>query len=164
MRFAGFIVAVTPVGVIGSTIYLYGQRWLCDRRSERGLHWRGLVLKLACWPTFVLGTLLAIVRVDIPYVPTAKAGVRRHFLLLAWPHLALIAVYLMTLGNVVSTRILTESAWLDRSPEAVWGMLLFASMPVAASAGALHAAWQSARPPMRGAWSDLEVDAIGGSG
>jgi cellulose synthase (UDP-forming) len=164
MRFAGFIVAVTPVGVIGSTIYLYGQRWLCDRHSERGLHWRGLVLKLACWPTFVLGTLLAVVRVDIPYVPTAKEGVRRRFLLLAWPHLALIAVYLMTLGHVVSTRILTESAWLDRSPEAVWGMLLFASMPVAASAGALHAAWQSSRPPMRGAWSDLEVDAIGGSG
>ena len=162
MRFAGFLTAVTPVGAAGAAIYLYGQRWFCDPDSERGLPWRGLLLKIACWPTFLLGTLLAIVRVDIPYTPTSKEGVRRRFLRLAWPHLALVALYMVTLGYVVTTRIFSETAWLERSPEAVWGMTLFATMPVAASLGALHAAWQSSRPPMPGAWADLDKGNLGG--
>ena len=162
MPFAGFLLAALPVGVIGSAIYLYSQRWLCDRRAEWGLHWRGLILKLACWPTYLTGTLLAIVRADIPYVPTAKEAVRRRFLPLAWPHLVLTALYLVTVAHVVATRILTESAWQDRSPEAVWGMVLFASMPVAASLGALFAAWQSARPVTPGPWTELDVEALGG--
>jgi cellulose synthase (UDP-forming) len=163
MRFAGFLTAVVPVGAIGATIYLYAQRWFCDARAERGLHWRGLILKIACWPIFVIGTLLAIARIELPYVPTAKQGVRRPFLRLAWPHLALLALYVATLAHVVSTRILTEGAWLDRSPEAAWGMALFAAMPVAASVGALHAAWESSRPPMPGAWTRIDVTTIGGS-
>jgi cellulose synthase (UDP-forming) len=162
MRFGGFLMAVVPVGLVGTAIYLYAQRWFCDRRAEQGLPWRGLILKIACWPIFLLGTLLAIGRIDVPYVPTAKQGVRGRFLRLAWPHLALLAIYAVTLARVVSTRILTEAAWLDRSPEAVWGMVLFATMPVIASVGALHAAWQSARPAAAGAWTKVDVTAIGG--
>ena len=163
MRFAGFLMAVTPVGALGAAIYLYAQRWFCDPRNERGLQWRGLVLKIACWPVFVLGTLLAIARVDIPYIPTAKQGVRGRFFRLAWPHIALLAVYVLTFAHLVSTRILTESAWLDRSPEASWGMALFATMPVIASVGAMHAAWQSSRPFAGGAWERIEVPAAGGN-
>jgi cellulose synthase (UDP-forming) len=145
-------------------IYLYAQRWLCDRRTERGLQWRGLMLKLACWPIFVVGTFLAIARIELPYVPTAKQGVRRRFLRLAWPHLALLALYVVTLARVVSIRILTEDGWLDRSPEAVWGMALFATIPVIASLGAVYAAWQSSRPSMAGAWTRIDVTAVGGTG
>jgi cellulose synthase (UDP-forming) len=162
MRLAGFFLAVAPVGVIGIAIYLYAQRWFCDRGAERGLQWRGLILKIACWPIFAIGTVLAIARIDLPYVPTSKEGVRRRFFSLAWPHLALIAAYLGTVTHVIVSRILTENAWLDRSPEAVWGMTLIAAMPVLASLGAVHAAWQSSRPPKTGAWSELDVAAIGG--
>jgi len=162
MRFAGFLMAVVPVGAIGAAIYLYTQRWFCDARAERGLQWRGLILKIACWPIFVIGTLLAIARIELPYVPTAKQGVRGRFRRLAWPHLALLALYFVTLAYVVATRILTEGAWLDRNPEAVWGMTLFATIPVAASLGALHAAWQSSRPPKVGAWTRIDVTKIGG--
>jgi hypothetical protein len=95
-------------------------------------------------------------------VPTAKGPVAGRFLRLAWPHLALLLIYAATLTRVVALRILTEDVALDRSPEAVWGMTLFATMPVAASLGALHAAWQSARPARAGAWIDVEVAAIGG--
>jgi len=163
MRFAEFLMSVAPVGVIGAAVYLYTQRWLCDARAERGLHWRGLILKIACWPIFVIGTLLAIVRVGLPYVPTPKQGIRGRFFRLAWPHLALLMLYATTVAQVVRTRLLTEGAWLDRSPEATWGMLLFAVMPVAASFGAVHAAWQSSRPQLTGAWTDIDVACIGGS-
>jgi cellulose synthase (UDP-forming) len=163
MRFAAFLLAIAPVGAIGTSIYLYVQRWFCDPSTERGLQWRGLLLKIACWPIFAIGTILAIARVDLPYVPTAKQGVRGRFLQLAWPHLALLALYAATLVHVVSTRILTENAWLDRSPEAVWGMVLFATMPVVASIGALYAAWQSSGRPAGGAWARIDVSTVGGT-
>ncbi|CAN5728487.1 hypothetical protein BH24ACI5_BH24ACI5_13740 [soil metagenome] len=162
MRFAGFLMAVVPVGVIGSAIYLYAQRWFCDARAERGLQWRGLILKIACWPVFACGTLLAIARIEVPYIPTAKQGVRGRFLRLAWPQLALVALYVLTLAHLARTRIFTESAWMDRSPEAAWGMAFFAAIPVAASLVALRAAWQSSHPPAAGAWTDIDVTAIGG--
>jgi cellulose synthase (UDP-forming) len=164
MRFAGFLGAVAPVAIIGVTMYLFVQRWLCDPAPERGLHWRGLMLKIACWPTYVAGTLMGIARIDVPYVPTAKRPVTGRFLRLAWPHLVLLAIYAITLIHVVVQRILTEDVALDRSPEAVWGMTLFATMPVLASVGALYAAWQSARPAATGAWLEVDVAAIGGDG
>src|SRR5206468_9128622 len=85
MRFAEFLVATAPVALIGSVMYLLVQRWLCHPATERGLHLRGLVLKLGCWPVFFAGTLLAVARADIPYIPTAKEAVRGRFLRLAWP-------------------------------------------------------------------------------
>jgi cellulose synthase (UDP-forming) len=162
MRFAGFLLAVAPVGAIGAAIYFYAQRWFCDRAAERGLQWRGLLLKIACWPVFALGTVLAIARIDLPYVPTSKQGIRRRFLRLAWPHFALLGLYAVTLAHVIRARILSENAWLDRSPEAVWGMTLFATLPVIATLGALRAAWQSTRLPADDAWTGIDVSAIGG--
>ena len=54
MPFAEFLIAVSPVAGAAAAIYAVVQRWLCDPPNERGLHWRGLVLKWACWPV-VLG-------------------------------------------------------------------------------------------------------------
>lgn len=163
MRFGEFLSAVIPVGGMGAAIYVYTQRWFCDPRMERGLQWRGLMLKLSCWFVFVVGTIMAVARIDVPYIPTAKQGVRGAFLRLAWPHLALLVLYVVTVAHVVARRLLTESAWLDHDPEAVWGMAVFAAMPVAASLGAIYAAWQSSRPPAAGAWTDIDVTTIGGT-
>jgi hypothetical protein len=74
------------------------------------------------------------------------------------------ATYVATVWHVVASRILTEHASLDRSPEAIWGMTLFASMPVLASLAAVYAAWQSSRPPTAGAWVGIEVTTLGGRG
>jgi cellulose synthase (UDP-forming) len=165
MRFAEFVTVAAPVGVIGALLYLMVQRWLCDRATERGLHWRGLALKIACWPVFLAGTLLAIVRADVPYIPTAKEAVRGRFVRLAWPQLALVVVYVATLVRVVTVRVRgTSEGSLELSSEAVWGMVAFATLPVLASLGAIYAAWQSRRPPATAPWSDIDVAAIGGSG
>ena len=163
MRYASFLVALAPVGIIGLSVYLFVQRWLCDPQGERGLHWRGLMLKIACWPTFVLGTVLGMARLDVPYVPTAKAPVAGKFLRLAWPHFALLLVYAATVLRVAAQRIFTEDVALDRSPETVWGMTLFATIPVLASLTAVYAAWQSGRPAPAGAWTQIDIAAIGGS-
>ena len=131
MRFDGFLGAVAPVACLGVAIYLFAQRWLCDPAAERGLHWRGFVLKLACWPVFLAGTVLAIVRAEIPYIPTAKEAVRGRFLHLAWPQLALLVVFCATVARVGYMRMaVTPEAALQLSAEAVWGMLAFATLPV----------------------------------
>ncbi|MEP6508177.1 MAG: cellulose synthase catalytic subunit [Gemmatimonadales bacterium] len=163
MRFAEFVSETSPVALIGMVIYLFGQRWLCDRGTETGFHLRGLALKTACWPIFLAGTVLAIVRADIPYIPTAKESVRGRFLNLAWPSLALILLYLITIAHVLRTRMLVASEGsLELSSEAVWGMLAFAAIPVLMSLGALRAAWQARTIPSRPPWDAIDVTTIGG--
>jgi cellulose synthase (UDP-forming) len=162
--FSELIAAGTPVAVLGSILYTFVQRWLCDPDSERGLHWRGLVLKLACWPTFFAGTLLAIGRAEIPYIPTAKEAVKGRFLRLAWPSLLLVCIYAATLLRVLYLRMFrTSEASLELSSEAVWGMLAFATLPVLSALGAIYAAWQARTPPRGVPWESVDVSAIGGT-
>jgi cellulose synthase (UDP-forming) len=163
MRFEAFVTSVAPVGLVGVGSYLFSQRWLCDAASERGLHWRGVMLKIACWPVFLTGTVLAVFRADVPYVPTAKQAARGRFLRLAWPQLALVGLFGVTLAHVVRTRLLTTDVSLAVLPEAVWGMVAFAALPVIASLGALHAAWQSRRAPAGSPWDEIDVHTLGGA-
>lgn len=163
MRFDDFLAEVLPVAILGAGIYLLMQRWLCDPATERGTHWRGFVLKMASWPIFFAGTALAVVRAEIPYIPTAKEAVRGRFLRLAWPQLVLLTVYALTLVFVLAKRLLlTPEASLELTAEAAWGMTAFASLPVVASLGALYAAAQARRPPAGAPWDDVDPEAIGG--
>ena len=163
MPFAEFLVVAGPVAVIGVVMYAAVQRWLCDPKTERGMHWRGFVLKVACWPVFLAGTVLAVFRAEIPYIPTAKEAVRGRFLRLAWPQLGLIALYLVTIARISYTRAFHASeASLELTSEAVWGMLAFAALPVLGSIGVLYAAWQARRPAPGAAWDDVDITSIGG--
>lgn len=156
MPLEAFLVAAVPVAAAGVVMYLFAQRWLCHRATERGLHWRGLALKIACWPVFLTGTVLAIARAEIPYIPTAKEAVRGRFLRLAWPHLLLVAVYAITLGAVLYRRIFqTPEGALASSSEAIWGMMGYATLAVATTSGALYAAWEARHPPSGVPWEQL---------
>ena len=157
MYFGEFVGHAAPVGVVGIAIYFYIQRWLADPAPERGMHWRGAILKLACWPVFLAGTALAIVRAEIPYVPTAKEAVRGRFLRLCWPQLVQIGVYAVTLGWIVSRRLWhTAEGALALSSEAVWGMVFFATLPTLLSGGALYAAWQARSPAAGAPWDQVD--------
>lgn len=161
MRFSGFLTATAPIAVVGVAMYVFVQRWLCDPPSERGLHWRGLALKMACWPVYLIGTVLAILRAEIPYIPTAKRAVRGSFVRLAWPQLLLLAAYGITVSRVVYLRLFVEDVSLTFSPEAVWGMVAFASIPVMAAISAMYAAWQSRRVPQDPPWEHVDVATLG---
>ncbi len=153
MRFEEFLVRVVPVGLVGLALYLYVQKWLCHPETERGFHWRGLMLKVGCWPIYLLGTVLSITRTDIPYIPTAKQAVRGQFFRLAWPHLAVLAFYFITVAKVVYYRLLvTPETTLFLSAQAVWGMVGFATIAVVMSIGVLVAAWESRRPVAGSSW------------
>lgn len=163
MRFEEFVVVAGPVAAVGIAMYLFVQQWLCHPAAERGLHWRGLMLKIACWPVFLIGTLLAVVRAEIPYIPTAKEAVRGRFLRLAWPQLALLLVYFSTIVHVVRDRLLvTSEGMLELSSQAVWGMIAFATLPIVMSLGTLYAAWQARRPAPGATWDGIDVSHLGG--
>jgi len=153
MRFTEFLAMGGPVAAVGVAIYLYAQRWLVDPKRERGLHWRGLALKIACWPIHLAGTALGVFRHEIPYVPTAKEGRGSPFLALGAPHLILLAAYGVTVGWTLWRRVaLTPEAALGLTSEAVWGMVAFATVSAAMIVGGVFAAWESRRPPPGAAW------------
>jgi cellulose synthase (UDP-forming) len=163
MRFDEFLLQATPVGAAGLAMYLFGQRWLCHPAAERGVHWRGFALKVACWPVFLVGTVLAVMRARVPYIPTAKEAVRGRFLRLAWPQLALITLYIVTVAHVLRVRLLsTAEGALELSSQAVWGMVSFATLPVLTSLAVLYAAWKARTPALGDPWDVVEVDRIGG--
>jgi cellulose synthase (UDP-forming) len=161
MPFAEFVTVGGPVALLGVAIYLLAQRWLCHPPAERGLHWRGLSLKIACWPIYLFGTVLAIFRVNVPYIPTAKEAVRGRFLRLAWPHLALAGLYALTLAWTLYNRlVLTPESALVLSSEAVWGMVAFASTALLMASGGIVGAWEARRPPERRPWENLRLQEI----
>lgn len=161
MPFEEFVTVGGPVALLGIVIYLYAQRWLCHPERERGLHWRGLCLKVACWPVYLTGTALAVMRSEIPYIPTAKEAQRGRFLQLAWPHLALAACYGITVAWTAYRRLyLTPESALFLTSEAVWGMVAFASMALLLASGGIHAAWEARRPAPGAAWDAVDVEAI----
>ena len=163
MRLDDFLAVAMPVGAAGVLLHLVMQRWLCDPAHEFGLQWRGFLLKIGSWPIYLVGTVLALLRADVPYTPTAKQAMRGRFLRLAAPHLALVAIYAVTTLRVVQMRLLGPEESLGVPAEAVWGMLAFATVPAVASAGALAAAWQARTPARGAAWDAVDVDALGGS-
>lgn len=162
MPFAEFVLVGAPVAVAGVAVYLYTQRWLAHPAAERGFHWRGLMLKVASWPIFLAGTLLAIVRAEIPYIPTAKEVRRGQFLRLAWPHLVVVALFVVTLAVTVFARVmLVPVERMAVTTEAVWGMLAFAALAALLLWGGIYAAWQARSPAPGAAWDDVRVEEIG---
>jgi len=121
------------------------------------------VLKLACWPVFLLGTILAVLRAEVPYIPTAKEAVRGRFPPAAWPHIGLIALYLFTVGQVALRRLIwTPVERLALSSEAVWGMVAFATLPLLAALAVLYAGWEARQPAAGAPWDQIQVEALGG--
>ena len=161
MPFPEFVTMGGPVALVGLVMYRYAQRWLCHPETEKGLHWRSLALKIAAWPIYLLGTVLAIFRVRVPYIPTAKEARRGRFMKLAAPHLMLAALYAVTLVWTLYDRLaLTPEGALVLSCEAVWGMVGFATMALIMATGGIYAAWESRRLPPEKPWDGVVLENI----
>lgn len=164
MPFAEFLVRGAPVAAVGAALYLHAQRWLCHPAVERGLHLRGLTLKIASWPVHLAGSVLAVLDVPVPYVPTAKERRRGRFWRLAWPHLTVALLWLVTLAHVLHRRlVVVAEARLLLTSEAVWGMVGFATLALVQSWGGIYGAWEARRLPEADPWADVPVPA-GGEG
>ncbi len=161
MSFVSFLIHGSFVAFFGVMIYLYIQKWMCHQETERGLHWRGMVLKYACWPVFFLGFLLAVVDAEIPYIPTAKKAVRGSVTPFARPLIIHIVLFIVAVtGVLIYRRFLIPEGELVLSAEKTWAMIVFALIAFAMSVGGLWAAWEAKKLKEDEPWSHVELKKI----
>src|SRR5688572_30345881 len=141
-----YIQHALPVGFFGTVIYLFAQRWMCDPTRERGVHWRGMLLKIGSWNVYLKGLALAVAGIAVPYIPTAKERRRGRFLTLARLPLAVLTVSLVTVARTIYLQlyVVPESEVLITT-EVTLGMVTFAMINAALMSGRLYAAFDDLR-------------------
>ncbi len=161
ISFAEFITRGGSIIIIAICIYLYVQKWMSDARSERGLHFKGMVLKFACWPIFTLGFFLSLINADIPYIPTAKKASIGSISPFARPLYIHVFLFIVTIIALFIYRkfYMTEYDLLA-TREAVWSMIGFASLPFVMSLVGIYAATESKRMKAEDCWDYVDLTKI----
>lgn len=160
MDFGQFLIYGTPVAIIAVLIYLYMQHWLSDPQSEKGLHWRGMILKFATWPVFTLGALLAVVNADIPYIPTAKKAVKG-LSPFTRPLILQLLLFIFTLFYIIYDRLYVMSeGMLVLTSQKVWGMFAFAFVAIIMVIGGISAAMESRKIEAEEPWKEVDLKKI----
>jgi cellulose synthase (UDP-forming) len=163
MEFSEFVVYGVPVLLCAILIYLYVQRWMCDRGTERGLHWRGMVLKFACWPVYFMGFLLALVDADIPYIPTAKKAITGYITPFVRPLVVHIFAFVVAVaGVVIYRRYYMPESQLSLSAERTWGMIGFAFLAFIMATGGIYAALEARKMKVEAPWDKINIKEING--
>ena len=160
MDFLEFLLKWLPMALVSVLVYLYVQQWLCHPEMERGLHWRGMFLKFACWPVFLRGFLLSLCNADIPYIPTAKQAVKG-FTPFVRPLLVHQLLFLITyLYVVVERKYYTPETRMALTSSEIWGMVAFAAIAFLMTFGGVYAAWQSRKMSVEEPWAKVDLEAI----
>jgi cellulose synthase (UDP-forming) len=161
MSFIEFLIRGSLVGTISIIIYLYVQRWMCHPVTEKGFHWRGMILKFATWPVFLLGFLLGVVNAEIPYIPTAKKAVTGYFTPFARPLLIHAFLFIMALVIVIIRRkyFITESK-LVFTAERTWAMMGFALIAFLMTMGGIYAALEARHLKEEEPWQSVDLKQI----
>ena len=161
MPFISFLYYGLPVMLIAILVYLYVQYWMCHTKTERGFHWRGMILKFSCWPVFFLGFVLSVIDTDIPYIPTAKQAVTGKITPFAKPLLLQGIAFLLTVGWVlIQRRYLVPEATLVLTAEHTWGMIAFAFVSFFLALGGLYTVWESKHLSAEDPWENIDVNLI----
>jgi cellulose synthase (UDP-forming) len=143
MLLSEYLLHALPAGICGVAIYLFLQRWLCDPVRERGVHWRGTLLKIGSFSVYLKGLALAVLGVAVPYIPTAKVRREGRFWPLARVPLLVIALSFAAVAWTVYRRLfVVPEAEVRISTEATIGMLGFLVLNSVFMGGRVYAAWQ----------------------
>jgi cellulose synthase (UDP-forming) len=162
MRIVEFIAFGSLVLVMDVLIYLYAQRWLCHPATERGLHLRGMVLKFACTPVFVLGFFLALVNADIPYIPTAKKAVTGYVTPFVRPLLFHVGVFILAVVAVLTYRaFFMPPDELVFTAEQTWGMIAFGFIAWLLSLLGVFAALEARGLREEDPWDGVDTQSLG---
>jgi cellulose synthase (UDP-forming) len=134
---------------------------MCHPEVERGTQWRGMILKYASYPVFLLGFLLALVNVEIPYIPTSKKAVTGYVSPFSRPLWIQISLFAVTFTLVyITRRFFTPESELVLTAEKTWGMIGFAALASIVAAGGLYAAWSSWKLKDEDPWDSVDIHKI----
>ncbi len=160
MDFTEFIVLGSPIMLIAMLIYTYAQKFLCDRKTEKGIHWRGMVLKYSCWPVFTYAFYLTLINKKIPYLPTAKVAVKGFMNPFVMPLLLYCMLCIsMLLGVYIERRYYIPESELILTAEKTWAMIGFAMIAFIQFTGGIGAAFKSKYIKAENAWSKIMITA-----
>lgn len=161
MSFVDFLLHGSIVGIIAVLIYLYMQRWMCHPKIEKGIHWRGMILKMACWPVFLMGFALSLVNAEIPYIPTAKKAVRGYFTPFAKPLVVHVSCFIITAILIfIYRKYSAPESELILTAEKTWGMMSFAFLSFSMSVGGIFAALEANRIKEEDPWENIDITTI----
>ncbi|MGY6649963.1 glycosyltransferase family 2 protein [Wenyingzhuangia sp. IMCC45574] len=158
MDFAEFLTHGATIFTIAILIYSYVQRFLCDRETERGFHWRGMILKYSCWPVFTYAFFLTLINKKIPYIPTAKIAERKFMNPFVKPLIVYVVLFLlMMVGVYVERKYFIPQSELIFTAHRAWAMMGFAMIAVLQSIGGIFAAYEAVHLKVEDAWSRIKV-------
>jgi cellulose synthase (UDP-forming) len=143
MQLLDWLQHALPVGVFATAGYFLAQRWLCDPERERGVHWRGTLLKIGAWSVYLRGLWLIATGRTVPYIPTAKERRRGRFRRLARVPAAVIGLSMAAVAWAIYRRLaFMPEAEVRITTEVTLGMVGFLIVNVLFMSGRLYAAWQ----------------------
>ncbi|WP_010135626.1 glycosyltransferase family 2 protein [Ochrovirga pacifica] len=158
MNFTEFLTHAVPIFSFAVMIYVYAQQFLCDRKTEKGFHWRGMILKYACWPVFTYAFYLTLINKKIPYIPTAKTAERKFINPFVKPLIIYAVLFLiLTIGVYIERMYFTPQSRLIFSAQRTWAMLGFSLIAFVQSFGGIIAAYEAVRLKVEDAWSRVIV-------
>jgi cellulose synthase (UDP-forming) len=158
MDFTEFIVRGSIILIIAILIYIYAQKFLCDHKTEKGFHWRGMILKYSCWPVFVYAFFLTLISKKIPYIPTAKTAVKGFINPFVKPLIVYCIVFFVALTGVyIERRYYTPESELLFTAQRTWGMIGFSFIAFVQSVGGILAAYEAMNLKEEDAWSRIKI-------
>jgi cellulose synthase (UDP-forming) len=161
MVFADFIIQGSFIVFIALLIYAYAQKFLCHPETEKGFHWRGMVLKYSCWPVYFQGFLLSLANAEIPYLPTAKKAVIGFITPYVKPLFIYCVLFIVTVTAVyINRRYFMPESELMFSAEKVWGMVGFSFIAFIQSVGGIFAAYEAKILKAEEPWIKIDVTKI----
>jgi len=161
MDFVEFLIKGSNVALIALLVYLYVQKFLVHPETERGFHWRGMILKYSLWPVYFLSFVLSILNYKIPYIPTAKKAVIGSITLFARPLMWYNILFLISIVIVfIDRRYFVPESELIFTSTRTWGMLGFSMLAFIQSMGGIFAAWGAVRLKEEDPWDKINIDKI----
>lgn len=139
-------------------IYAYVQRFLTDNATERGFHWRGMLLKYATIPAFLYAFALTVVNKRIPYIPTPKTASRNFMNPFVIPLIAYVVIFILTvIGVYINRRYYVPESELFFTRQQTWGMLGFSFTVFIQAIIGLWIAYSAVRLKAENAWSRIKI-------
>lgn len=159
MDFIEFIIKGLPILIIAILIHAYVQSFFVDTSTEKGFHWRGMILKFSSWPIFLYAFGLAILQKSIPYIPTSKTADKNFMNPFVKPLIIYVLLFFFTMiGLYIERRYFIPDSELIFTRQKTWGMIGFSFIVLVQSIGGVYAAYTALKLKPENAWERIIIN------